>query len=76
MKGTRGMRRRTAKLERRARLITPDTLIAGVDLARKESWVVFVRARDKARLGRLRIPPTAAGVQTLVRRAGELQRRH
>jgi len=76
MKVTRGMRRRTAKLERRAALITPDTLIAGIDLAKADSVVVFVRARDKARLGRLRIPTTATGVQTLVRRAGELQQRH
>ena len=76
MKVTRGMRRRSAKLERRAQLVTPDTLIAGVDLARKESVVVFVRARDKVRLGRLRIPTTAEGVRTLARRAGELQRRH
>jgi transposase len=76
MKVTRGMRRRSAKLERRSALVTPDTLIAGVDLARKESVVVFVRARDKVRLGRLRVPTTAAGVQTLARRARELQRRH
>jgi transposase len=76
MKVTRGMRRRSAKLERRAQLVTPDTLIAGVDLARKDSVVVLVRARDKARVGRLRIPTTADGVRTLVRRAGELQRRH
>jgi len=76
MKVTRGMRRRSAKLERRAQLVTPDTLIAGVDLARKDSVVVFVRARDKVRLGRLRIPTTADGVRTLARRAGELQRRH
>ncbi len=46
MKVTRGMRRRSAKLERRAQLVTPDTLIAGVDLAKKDSVVVFVRARD------------------------------
>jgi hypothetical protein len=38
--------------------------------------VVFVRACDKVRLGRLRIPTTAGGVQILVRRAGELQQRH
>jgi transposase len=76
MKVTRGMRRRTAKLERRSGLVTPDTLIAGVDLAKKESVVVFVRARDKARLGRLRVPTTAAGLQTLVRGARELQSRH
>lgn len=75
MKVTRGMRRKAAKLERRAQLVTPDTLIAGVDLARKECVVVFVRARDKARLGRLRIPTTADGVRTLVRRACEVQRR-
>ena len=65
MKVTRGMRRRSAKLERGAALVTPDTLIAGVDLARKESVVVFVRARDKVRVGRLRIPTTADGVRTL-----------
>lgn len=76
MKVTRGMRRRTVKLTRRAELVTQDTLIAGIDLAKKESVVVFVRARDKARLGRLRFPTTAAGLQTLVRRARELQGRH
>jgi transposase len=38
--------------------------------------VVFVRARDKTRVGRLRIPTTADGVRTLARRAGELQKRH
>ena len=76
MKVTRGMRRRSAKLERRARLVTSDTLIAGIDLAEKESMVMFVRARDKVRLGRLRIPTTAAGVRTLARRAGDLQQRH
>jgi hypothetical protein len=34
VKVTRGMRRRTAELERRACLVTPDTLIAGIDLAK------------------------------------------
>jgi transposase len=62
---TRGMQRRTAKLARRAELVASDTLIAGVDLGKRESVVVFVRARDKARMGKLRVPTTTAGVQEI-----------
>lgn len=76
MKVTRGMRRRTAKLERRARIVTPDTLIAGIDLAKAKSVVVLIRARDKARLGRLQIPTTAEGLRTLVSKVRVLQERH
>ncbi|MBJ7601014.1 MAG: hypothetical protein JF922_23455, partial [Candidatus Dormibacteraeota bacterium] len=45
MKVTRGMQRRTAKLARRAALVGSDTLIAGIDLAKRESVVVFIRAK-------------------------------
>lgn len=76
MKVTRGMRRKSEKLARRAQIVTQDTLIAGIDLAEKDSVVVFLRARDKTRLGRLRIPTTAAGVQLLARRARDLQQSH
>jgi hypothetical protein len=38
------MQRRTAKLARRAALVDQDTLVAGVDIAKRESVVVFVRA--------------------------------
>ena len=62
MKVTRGMQRRTAKLARRAEIVNSRTLVAGVDIAKRESVVVFVRAADKARVGKLRIPTTAEGV--------------
>ena len=68
MKVTRGMQRRTAKLARRVALVGSDTPIAGIDLAKRESVVVFIRAKDKARLGKLRIPTTREGVAELQRR--------
>lgn len=75
MKVTRGMQRRAAKAARRATMVGPDTLIAGIDLAKKHSVVVFLRARDRAPLGRLRIPTTAAGLVELERRGRELMER-
>ncbi|PZS36345.1 MAG: IS110 family transposase [Pseudonocardiales bacterium] len=55
-------------MARRAALVGSDTLIAGIDLAKRESVVVFIRAKDKARLGKLRIPTTREGVAELERR--------
>lgn len=69
MKITRGMRRRTAKLVRRSEIVTRETLVAGIDIAKRESVVVFVRASDKVRLGRLRIPTSGEGIGQVVRRA-------
>jgi transposase len=68
MKVTRGMQRRTAKLARRSQIVNSRTLVAGIDIAKRESVVVFVRAADKARLGKLRIPTTAEGVLELANR--------
>lgn len=65
MKSTRGMRRRTEKLARRSEIVSRGTLVAAIDIAKKESVVVFVRAADKARVGRLRVPTTADGVVQL-----------
>ncbi len=53
-KVTRGMQRRATKSVRKAAMVGTDTLIAGVDLAKKTSVVVFMRASDRAPLGRLR----------------------
>jgi len=75
MKVTRGMQRRATKSARRAAVVGTDTLIAGVDLAKKTSVVVFMRASDKAPLGRLRIPTSPAGLLELDRRGKELLRR-
>jgi transposase len=66
------MRRRTEKLARRAEVVTADALVAGIDIAKKDCMVVFVRARDKARVGRLRIPTTAEGVGRVVDEGGQL----
>ncbi len=76
MKTTRGMQRRSAKLARRAEIVDGETLIAGIDLAKRESVVLFTRNRDRARLGTLRIPTSAGGVVELQRRAVDLQSRH
>lgn len=65
MKVTRGMQRKSAKLARRRALIDQQTLIAGIDIAKRESVVVFLRASDKRRLGQLRIRTDAAGVAEL-----------
>lgn len=62
MKVTRGMQRRDTKSVRKAAMVGTDTLIAGVDLAKKTSVVVFMRASDRAPLGRLRIPTSPAGL--------------
>ncbi|HSW43576.1 MAG TPA: IS110 family transposase [Patescibacteria group bacterium] len=72
MKSTRGMRRRTAKLARRSEIMTRETLVAGIDIARKECVVVFVRAADKARVGRLRVPTTPAGLLAIADRGRQL----
>ena len=75
MKVTRGMQRKAAKATRRAALVGADTLIAGIDLAKTHSVVVFVRASDKAPLARLRVLTTAAGLAELEARGRELMRR-
>jgi transposase len=75
MKVTRGMQRKAVKAARRAALVGADTLIAGIDLAKTHSVVVFVRASDKAPLGRLRIPTAPAGLVELEARGRELMRR-
>ena len=72
MKSTRGMRRRTAKLARRSEIVTRGTLVAGIDIAKKECVVVFVRASDKARVGRLRVPTTAEGLLAIAGRGEQL----
>ena len=70
------MKRRSAKLARRSELVTRDTLVVALDLAKSQSVVMLVRASDKARLGTMRIPTSRAGVVDLVRRARRLQERH
>jgi len=76
MQVTRGMRRQSMKLARRRDRLPADALIAGVDLAKRESVVVFSRASDRGRLGRLTITTDRAGVERLIARAGELRERH
>src|SRR5438132_1333944 len=76
MKVTRGMRRRTAKLARRSAIVNEQALVAGVDIAKKECVVVFVRAADKARLGKLRIPTSAEGVLALANCGQQLLAQH
>jgi transposase len=70
------MRRRTEKLARRSAIVDRGTLVAGIDIAKKESVVVFIRAADKARVGRLRVPTTAEGVLQLTGRGRELAAEH
>jgi transposase len=70
------MRRRTAKLARRSEIVTRETLVAGIDIAKKESMVVFIRAGDKARVGRLRVPTTADGVLQLTAHGRRLLGQH
>lgn len=72
MKSTRGMRRRTAKLARRSEIVTRETLVAGIDIGKRECVVVFVRAADKARVGRLRVPTTAEGLLRIAERGDQL----
>ena len=76
MQVTRGMRRQSMKLARRRERLPVDALIAGVDLAKKESVVIFSRAADRARLGKLTITTDRAGVEQLRARAAELRERH
>ncbi len=76
MQLTRGMRRQSMKMTRRRERLPVDALIAGVDLAKRESVVVFVRAADRCRVGRLTITTDRAGVERLVARATELGRQH
>jgi len=76
MQLTRGMRRQSMKMTRRRERLPVDALIAGVDLAKRESVVVFVRAADRCRVGRLTITTDRAGVERLVARASELRRQH
>lgn len=76
MQVTRGMRRQSMKLVRRRERLPVDALIAGVDLAKKESVVVFARAADRGRLGKLAISTDRAGVERLIARAAELRHRH
>lgn len=72
MQVTRGMRRQSMKLARRRERLPADALIAGVDLAKKESVVVFVRASDRARVGKLGVSTDRAGTERLVARGREL----
>ena len=72
MQVTRGMRRRSEKQARRRERLPADALIAGVDLAKKEAVVVFVRASDRARVGRLRIATDPMGIERLVLHGREL----
>lgn len=76
MQVTRGMRRQSMKLARHRAILPVDALIAGVDLAKKESVVIFARAADRGRLGKLTIPTDRTGVAQLVARAAELRQRH
>ena len=75
MQVTRGMRRQSTKLARHRAILPVDALIAGVDPAKKESVVVFTRAADRGRLGKLTIPTDRTGVERLVARAAELRER-
>lgn len=76
MQVTRGMRRQSSKLARRRERLPADALVAGVDLAKKESVVVFVRASDRARVGRLRVTTDRAGTERLIARGRELALEH
>jgi transposase len=76
MQVTRGMRRRSEKLARRRERLPVDALIAGVDLGKRESVVMFVSAADRRRLGTTRIRTDASGAERLVSRAEELRARH
>lgn len=76
MKVTRGMQRRTAKLARRSEVVTRETLVVGIDIAKRESVVVFVRSADRARLGKLTIPTSAEGVREVSARSQQLCELH
>jgi transposase len=70
------MRRQSSKLARRRERLPADALVAGVDLAKKESVVVFVRAADRARVGKVRVTTDRAGTQRLIARGRELALEH
>jgi transposase len=72
MQVTRGMRRRSEKLARHRERLPADALIAGVDLAKKESLVMFVRASDRARVGKLQVTTDREGTERLIARGREL----
>ena len=72
MQVTRGMRRRSDKLARHRERLPADALIAGVDLGKRHSVVVFVRASDRARVGRLEISSDPPGRAHLIARGREL----
>jgi len=63
-------------MARRRERLPVDALIAGVDLAKKESVVVFVRAADRARVGKLRVPSDRVGIEHVVARGRELVAEH
>jgi transposase len=70
------MRRRSAKLARRSEIVTRETLVAGIDIAKRQSVVVFVRASDKARLGTMRIPTDREGAAGVAARGRRLADQH
>jgi transposase len=70
------MRRRSEKQARRRERLPADALIAGVDLAKKEAVVVFVRASDRARVGKLVVSSDPAGWACLIARGRELVAEH
>ncbi len=63
-------------MARRSEIVTGGTLVAGIDIAKKECVVVFVRAADRTRVGRLRVPTTAAGVLAIAGRSRQLAEQH
>jgi transposase len=70
------MQRRTAKLARRSAIVNAETLVVGIDIAKRASLAILVRARDKARLGKLTLPTSAEGIIKLeaeTRRIGRQQ---
>jgi hypothetical protein len=70
------MRRRSEKQARRRQRLPADALVAGVDLAKKEVVVVYVRASDRARVGRLVVSSDPAGRARLIDRGRELAAAH
>lgn len=76
MQVTRGMRRRSEKQARRRERLPADALIAGVDLAKKEAVVVYVRASDRARVGKLVVSSDPVGRARLIARGRELAAAH
>jgi transposase len=70
------MRRRTEKQARRRERVPAGALIAGVDLAKKDAIVVFMRAADRARVGKLKVSGDPAGRAQLIARGRELVAEH